>query len=200
MPMQNQANTKLSLRFVLTAFILGAFIGTTGDFVHVITNTDGYPPNGPAPFLPLLPVNMPVWVPFLFGTAVMLMAGFHRLSSAKYTPRMGDNKDYAYAAPVLFLILYALTGFITAGTGGLQDVWIAVVAIALWWVMDRTLWGAGFAIINALLGTAFEICLVHINGFYYYPEHSNLFGVPSWLPWLYVAASICISVLVRQMK
>ena len=190
------AKGKLTLRFVLISFIAGAIAGTTGDFVHVITKTDGYPAHGPFPFLPFLPVNMPIWVPLLFGTAVMLMAGTHKIVSPMFQPRLANRRQLALIAPFFFVFVYACTGFIQAGKGW-QDAWIATTAILLWWFADRTVTGALLALLNAVIGTFFEIFLVGIGGFFYYPEHSGLFGVPTWLPWLYMCASICISLFVR---
>ena len=184
-------------KFLLLSFVVGAIAGTTGDFVHVITRTDGYPANGPFPFLPFLPVKMPVWVPFLFGSAVMLMGAGHKMVQTLYHPRLAKNFMVSAWAPVVFVLLYAMTGFLHTGTGSWEDVWLAIVTFIIWWLMDRTFIGAGFALVNAVYGTCFEIFLVHVGGFFYYPEHSNLFGVPSWLPWLYMAASVCISLFVR---
>ena len=194
----NNAKPKIGWpAFILLSFIVGAIAGTTGDFVHVITLTDGYPLNGPFPFLPLLPVKMPVWVPFLFGSAVMLMAFSHQLYRNHYQPRLANNRIVSSLAPLLFVLLYALTGFLHTGTGGWEDVWLAAATFLICFLLDRTLWGAGFALLNAVCGTAFEIFLVHAGGFFYYPEHANFWGVPSWLPWLYMAASVCISLFVR---
>ena len=184
-------------KFLLLSFIVGAFAGTTGDFVHVITRTDGYPLNGPFPFLPLLPVSMPIWVPFRFGTAVMLMGATHKMVQNQYHPRLEKNFLVSALAPFLFVLVYAMTGFLHTGTGGWEDVWLATVTFLIWWFMDRTAIGAGWAILNAICGTCFEMFLVHVGGFFYYPEHANFFGVPSWLPWLYMAASVCISLFVR---
>jgi len=194
---RKQQNAFWWVKFLLLSFIVGAIAGTTGDFVHVITHTDGYPPHGPFSFLPLLPVKMPIWVPFLFGTAVMLMATTHKLASQFYHPRLEQNAIISSSAPFIFVLLYALTGFLHTGTGGGEDVWLAIATFFIWWLMDRTAMGAGLAVLNAIAGTMFEIFLVGIGGFFYYPEHANLFGVPSWLPWLYMAASVCISLFVR---
>lgn len=185
------------IKFLALSFIVGAIAGTTGDYVHVITRTDGYPLSGPFPFLPFLSVKMPVWVPFLFGTAVMVMATTHKLVSAFYTPRLASSPVVSSSAPFLFVVLYAATGFFHAGTGGGEDIWLAIVTILLWWYMDRTVMGASLAILNAIGGTLFEIMLVGIGAFFYYPEHANMLGVPSWLPWLYMAASVCVSLFVR---
>ena len=176
---------------------MGAVTGTAGDFVHAITHTDTYPHNGPFPFLPFLPVEMPVWVPFLFGAAVVLMGVTHKLFSPAFKPRLANNKQVATLAPLVFVTLYALSGILHAGTGGLQDAWLALAAILFWWIVDRTPVGAMLALLIAVCGTLFEIFLVAVHGFNYYPEHSNLLGVPSWLPWLYMAASISVSLVVR---
>lgn len=194
---QKMLNNVKWAKFILLSFIAGAIAGTTGDFVHVITHTDGYPANGRFPFLPFLPVKMPVWVPFLFGTAVVLMAVSHKLMSGLFHPRLEKNAVISSSAPFIFVVVYAMTGFLHTGTGSWEDVWLATITILLWWFMDRTAIGAGMAVLNAISGTLFEIFLVSIGGFFYYPEHSNLYGVPSWLPWLYMAASVCISLFAR---
>ena len=194
------ANNKITPRFVLICFVLGAIAGTTGDFVHVITNTDGYPANGPFPFLPLIPVRMPVWVPFLFGSAMLLMGCSHKMLVGSYTPRLSGSTSFAIASLPLFIFIYACTGFVHAGTGSGQDIWLAAVAILLWWFADRTFTGALLAVVNAIGGTLFEMFLVHAHGFFYYPEHANFFGVPSWLPWLYAVAGIVVSVFVRRVR
>jgi hypothetical protein len=188
---------QLNIKFLLFCFTLGAISGSIGDYVHVVTKTDGYPHDGPFPFLPFLNVEMPIWVPFLFGGAVLVMGISHKLFSMQYKPRLVSNKTIVTFAPFLFITIYALSGIIHAGTGGWQDVWLATAAILFWWLFDRTIIGAGLALLTAIGGTLFEIFLVSVHGFFYYPEHSNLFGVPSWLPWLYVVASITVSLVVR---
>ena len=110
---------------------------------------------------------------------------------------MARNQMAGTLAPLIFLVVYALSGVIQAGTGGLQDVWLATVAILFWWITDRTRIGAMLALLTAVGGTIFEIFLVSIHAFSYYPQHANLMGVPSWLPWLYVVASVAISLVVR---
>ena len=192
-----RANRIYWSRFLLISFVVGAIAGTAGDYVHVITQTDGYPAKGPFPFLPFSSVHMPVWVPFLFGTAVMLMAVIHRFMSKIFHPRLERHFIIASSAPLIFVAIYAATGIFHSGTGGWEDVWLATVTILLWFVMDGTRTGAILALVNAFFGTCFEIFLVGIGAFYYYPTHSNLMGVPSWLPWLYMAASVCISLFVR---
>jgi hypothetical protein len=194
---QKQLNAIWWTKFLLLSFIVGAIAGTTGDFVHVITHTDGYPKHGPFPFLPFLPVNMPIWVPFLFGSAVMLMATTHKLMSPFYHPRLEKNPIISSSAPLIFIIVYAMTGFLHTGTGSGEDLWLASLTFLIWYIMDRTAVGVGLAVLIAISGTLFEIFLVSIGGFFYYPEHSNFCGVPSWLPWLYMAASVCISLFVR---
>jgi hypothetical protein len=191
-----QANRIYWARLLFLSFILGAIAGTTGDYVHVSTHVDGYPANGAFPFLPL-DERMPVWVPFLFGGAVMLMATMHKLLSKLYHPRLEKHFVLGSVAPLIFVTIYALTGVFQTGTGGWEDVWLAAVAILLWWIMDGTRTGAILALVIAFFGTCFEMFLVSSGAFFYFKEHSNMLGVPSWLPWLYMVASVCISLFVR---
>ncbi len=192
-----QLKKHLNTKFILLCFTLGAICGTCGDYAHVITQTDGYPHNGPFPFLPLPYVEMPVWVPLLFGAAVMLMGITHKLFSMTYKPRLAGNNVAVAVAPLAFVSIYVLTGIIHAGVG-LQDLWLAATAILFWWICDRTPTGAMLALLVAVCGTLFEIFLVGVHGFFYYPAFSGLFGVPTWLPWLYVVASVTVSLVVRS--
>ncbi|HWB62595.1 MAG TPA: hypothetical protein VG603_03720 [Chitinophagales bacterium] len=186
-----------SASFFAICFLLGAIVCTTGDFIHVVTKTDGYPADGPFPFLPFLPVNMPVWVPLLFGSAVVLIGTLHKICAPYFTPHLAHNKSLALASPLIFLALYAGSGLIPAQTGGFQDIWLGLAALSFWRYADGTPIGALLAVVAAICGTAFEMMLVHIHGFFYYPCHANFFGAPSWLPWLYVAASVSVSLFVR---
>ena len=185
------------MRFLFVSFIVGAIAGTSGDYVHVLTNTDGYPAKGSFPFLPLPDANLPVWVPFLFGTAVMLMAAVHKLLSNMYHPRLERHFVFGMCSPIIFVTIYILTGVLHSGTGSWEDVWLAAVTVLLWWAIDGTRIGAILAVVIAFFGTSFEILLVNSGAFFYFKEHSNMLGVPSWLPWLYMCASVCISLFVR---
>ncbi len=142
-------------------------------------------------------LKCPFGCPFCLVAAFVLMGVTHKLFSVAFNPRFSHNKVIATLAPLIFVLIYALSGLIHAGTGGLQDVWLACAAILFWWIVDRTSVQAMLALLIAVSGTLFEIFLVSIHGFSYFPQYANLFGVPSWLPWLYASASISVSLVVR---
>ena len=64
------------------------------------------------------------------------------------------------------------------------------MALVFWKVYDRTLGGLLFGIAVSIIGTSVEILLVH-EGFFFYGTHIHkLFGVASWLPWIYLSAAV----------
>ena len=101
----------------------------------------------------------------------------------------------------LLLTVWFLSGFLPWQTGHGRDLALALIAMVVWFVAERTPLGLALAVATAVLGTGVEWAMVAAGKFYYLPEHSNLTlaclggglkaGVPTWLPWLYVVASVC---------
>jgi hypothetical protein len=175
--------------------ILSGIGGTFGDAMHVLTGVDGYPGGG-----------MAVWVPFLFGGAGTLLAVTHPWLDPIFSTLFGKarHQRLGVARPgintaglLLLLALWGTSGIIPLATGGAKDVFIAVAALGIWALVDRTLSGLMMSITCALGGVAVELALVHAGAFFYTPEFSNFFGVPSWLGWLYVAAGPTVGNLGR---
>lgn len=192
-------------RSVLISFVGGAIAGTIGDFCHVWTATDGYPFFaaaiaattafvrflGTIPPIPFLPAAVPLWVPLLMGSAGVMLVHSQRLMGLGPDLKLGHKSELrALMGPIAFVALYALSGFMTLPAGGIKDVILALLVGLFWWTADRNLKSLGFAIVAAIAGTLFEIFIVQNGVFFYHPTHSNLMGVPSWLPTLYIMASL----------
>jgi hypothetical protein len=178
------------IQIILALFLLGAVGGTLGDFFHVMTHTDGYPQ-----FSWMLPgTGQPFWVPLLFGSATLAIGLSHPWINQWLGPKKIKRRSFAQIilGNLLFLLLYAASGFLPFATGGLQDILLMTGAISIWLYFDPTWQGAFLCVGTAILGTLVEITLTHFQGFFYYPEVANFYGVPSWLPWLYVAASVTV--------
>ncbi len=177
-------------RLGLLLFATGFFLGPLGDFAHVVTGTTGYPTERYGVDW----MGIPFWVPFLFGSAALLVGASHlsldRLLGAD-SMRIGSTSLLRVALGLLaFLGLYVASGLLPGPAGGMDDAALALGAGMTWATLDRTWQGALLALATAFCGTAFEILLIKNGIFYYSPSVSNLMGVPSWLPWLYVAASV----------
>jgi len=171
------------IQIILVLFLLGAMGGTLGDFFHVVSQTDGYPSS--TWVLPF--THQPFWVPLLFGSATVGIGLSHPwLNFKKKSPTQSAIGN------LLFLLLYAASAFLPFKTGGWQDILMLAGTLILWLCLDPTWQGALLALATALIGTGVEIVLTHFQIFYYYPRVANFYGVPSWLPWLYTAASITL--------
>lgn len=171
-------------QMILTLFTLGAVFGTLGDFLHVISNTDGYLD----PYLPL-PGGQPIWVPLLFGTAAVSIGMNHFFLTP---PKKIRSLKFIAWGGAAFLALYAASGFLPFQTGGLKDILLVIGCSTTWYFLDRTLTGLLLGLWIALIGVLIEIGLVHQGAFQYSAENMNFYGVPTWLPWLYISGSIVV--------
>jgi hypothetical protein len=177
-------------------FVLGGILGAIGDYTHVASQTDGYL----HPLLPL-PTGQPFWVPFLFGSATLGIALSHVRMDQVLGPKNRPVVSWtsASAGALAFLALYAASGFFSLKTGADKDVFLWTCCLLFWWLADRTWQGVLLGLGTAAVGTCIEIGLTRIGAFYYFPEVNNLWGVPSWLPALYVTASFAVGNLARTL-
>ncbi|MFO1462608.1 MAG: hypothetical protein U1F66_02450 [bacterium] len=180
-------------------FLVGAIFGPVGDSFHVVSGTTDYPQN----IFQLYFWRLPWWVPLIFGTATVAIGLSHpQMDRWLGAPR--DRPGSRGIAAVIFgvaafLGIYAMTAFVPLASGGPLDLLIAGSAILVWGLLDRTWQGALLAAMTAVVGTLVEITLVHIGAFWYNPPKNLLFGVGSWLPWLYVSASVAVGNLGRYL-
>jgi hypothetical protein len=170
--------------------IFGAVFGTLGDAFHVLSQTDGYTPTS----LAIPATGQPFWVPLLFGSATFLIGMTHSLADAVIGPKNRPARTWrnCILSNSSFLLLYAASGFLPLSTGGMKDWVLAMGAFGVWAIFGKTWQSILLGIGTAAVGTIFEMYLVHQGAFFYYPSVANLNGVPSWLPWLYVAASVSV--------
>src|SRR6185312_4065662 len=106
--------SKIRLAFLI--FLLVSILCTFGDELHVLSKIDGYHD----PILPLPGTGQPIWVPFLFGTAALIIAASHI-----WVDRVSTNKNAYYSnmkdiilGVLAFLTLYALSAFLPMEAGG----------------------------------------------------------------------------------
>jgi len=174
------AATMRRARAQAVLFLVGAVVGTLGDQIHVQFDVLWYP-------RPLLCGQAP-WVPFLFGTAALVLVNGHRLFLRRPA---GDPPPSSLAAPaVLFVAAYFATALGKERpllvAGGLAAAWALRVAVAP--ATDKLL--AGLAI--AAGGPLVEAALSATGAFFY--RRPDVLGVPVWLPALYLH----VSLLTRQ--
>ncbi len=170
-------------------FFLGAAVGTGGDLFHLFSGTLDYPAVHPRAFW-----GSPHWVPLIFGSATLLIGVSHpRFDSllGARRPKPGERSWLACVGGIgWFLAMYAASGYLPLPTGGSRDIVLAGGAAAAWAVLDRSFAGLVQAAMTAAFGVLFEMLLIGLGAFAYHPANANFHTVPTWLPWLYVCASV----------
>jgi len=154
----------------LILFFTGAVAGTFLDFLQTNAGHAYYTD----PFL----FQTAWWVPFLFGGATVGIGLTH------------CKLDYGrgrFFGSLVFLILACLvTAFLK--TENFQKAGLLFILYAVsWWFFSRTGWSLLLAVGTAFIGSAFESFLGYL-GLYHY-THPDFFGIPLWLPFLYLHVS-----------
>jgi hypothetical protein len=79
------------------------------------------------------------------------------------------------------------------------DVVLAVSGVGLWAAVDGTQQGFAMALLTAIAGPAAEIALINVLGLYQYTL-PDVFGVPTWIPWVYFCGSPAVGLLARRVR
>ena len=184
----------------LWLFGLGAVVGPIGDAFHVHSGTTDYPKDVFGLYL----WRLPFWVPLIFGCAGLAIGLSHpqmdRLLGAPQQRPGSRSLDLVVFGIAAFLGIYAMTAYAPLVPEGSLDVLIAVSALLMWGLLDRTWQGLVLAVLTALVGTTTEILLVKLGAFEYLPPKNGLFGVLTSLPWLYISASVAVGNLGRYLQ
>lgn len=174
-------------------FIVGCFLGSIGDYFHKVFGITVYPSQNL--FHHQIP-GTPLWTMLLFGSGgVAMCLGYQWFKNLhKYVKRVNFRRrstaGHALVGAVLFLAIYALSAVIGQWPAPFPDLSLAAASLVFWEIYDGTIGGLLFAVAVSIIGTSVEIILVH-EGFFFYGTHIHkLFGVASWLPWIYVSAAI----------
>lgn len=174
---------------VLVLLLAGAALGTLFDWTHVTTSTTAYT----SPTW----LGLPWWIPLMYAAAG-LGIGLSHPQLDRYLAR--PPRPLTPLALVLGIIAL---GAIWAGSGLLplphwqRGLILAPAAMLVWWTLDRTRAGLVLAGITAIAGCAAEITLSKLGHFNY--MNPDIAGITSWLPWIYVAASVAVGNLGRAL-
>ena len=129
------------------------------------------------------------WVPLLYCGAYAL--GAARPWLARNEPPLPAGK--AALGMGLFILAYALT--VAPWPLAVRAVIIGLLFVTGWWTCDRTRLGLLIAGLAAVGGPAVEISLIHAGTFVHHEV--LLWGIPGWLPLLYLTAAVGLSALAR---
>lgn len=178
---------KISLRLLASLFVTGAIVGPFFDGFHSHSGTLSYP----QPWI----FKMAWWVPLLFGAAGVAV-GTGALTWDTWFSRLPAIRPISeiIAGLLLFGLQYFASGFLKLSPT-LALVFLGLFALANWILMDCTLVGLFFSLVTALVGCLVEITLIAFGLFFYHQP--DLWGIPFWLPFLYISAACSVGNLAR---
>lgn len=175
---------------ILVLLLAGAALGTLFDWTHVTTGTTAYT-------TPTW-LGLPWWIPLMYAAAGLGIGLSHpQLDKLLGRPRR-PLTPFALVLGILAL------GAIWSGSGLLplphwqRGLILAPAALLVWFTLDRTRAGLIIAAITAIVGCTAEITLSKLGHFNY--TNPDVAGIASWLPWVYVAASVAVGNLGRALS
>jgi hypothetical protein len=167
-------------------FTLGAAASLIGDASHVATGTTEYLTTA-VPFV----WSSPVWFPLLVAVATVSLAETRLRLKA---PRATVTVRQGIAGVAAVIGIYVITALEHRGAAVPVIVLIYALAVITWCVLGDGP-GAVCGVLAAIGGPIVEAVLSGIGVFRYADDSNSLFGVAPWLPALYFAFGVVVSVL-----
>lgn len=169
-------------------FFFGAVLGSVFDGFHTFGGATAYP-------RPLL-LRMAWWTPLLFGAAGLAIGLSHADLDRRLRRPRAPTPRAVVGGLAYFGLFYFLSGFLPAANPALLAVLLAGYGL-LWLLLDRSWQGAALALATALIGCSVEIALTGAGAFQHL--RADRFGIPCWLPALYMLASLAVGNLGRRL-
>lgn len=178
---------KKSLKNGLKLFVLGALLGPWADHFHTQAGVLAY--------YDTVVFNMAWWVPLLFGLATVIIGFSHLSLDDRFAmqPKPKNGLDVVWGL-LFFLVVYKLSALLPESF--IKLILLGFLSLATWYFLDRRVLGLVQALLTAAAGCLVESSLSHAKLFYY--TNPDFLGVPFWLPFLYVAASVAVGNLARK--
>lgn len=174
-------------------FVFGGVLGTIFDGFHTHSGTDAY--YHPQFFM------TEWWVLPQFGLAAVAIAHSH-LTFDRVLQRDPQLFSWRHilAMLVLFGIQYFVSGFLKIDVAS-KTIVLGLFAFAIWVAFEGTLSGLVIALATAGVGCVIEILLIKFGKFYYVLSDigTDVYGIPLWLPALYVSGSVVVGNLARRL-
>jgi len=177
---------KLRLPVAVFLFVLGAAASLVGDHSHIVTGTTEYLSDA-VPFV----WSSPIWFPILVGLATVSIA---ELRLHQPAARLSVTARQGLAGVAAVLGIYVTTALVHSGPAALVNTLIYALAVITWCALgDR--YGAVCGVIAAVVGPAVEAVIAAAGLARYAADSDALFGVAPWLPALYFAFGVVVSLL-----
>jgi uncharacterized protein (DUF362 family) len=172
-------------------FLIGAPLASVGDAFHVHTGTTFY-----APGYVWYIQGVPFWIPILFGVAAGSFGIVYDRAKAVLGASHFQERaklDHAVVAGLVYMILHTMSGYVCRLGFPATDFILALPVFLVWYYLDRSSGGALVCLLGGLVGVSAEILLVHKGIFSFSDKSYKIFGVATWLPWIYVAGTLAVS-------
>lgn len=179
---------KKKLKNALILFLFGAILGPWADSFHTHVGVLSY--------YRVVFFQMAWWVPLLFGIAAVVIGFTHISLDDRFAmqPKPRNWVEIIWGLG-LFLMIYKLSALLP--NSGIKLFLLGFLSVTTWYLLDRRVLGLVQALLTAVFGTVVEMTLIKFKFFFY--QEPDLFGVPLWLPFIYIAASVAVGNLARKL-
>jgi len=187
--------------------VLGGVMGTLLDSLHVLNNTAYYQNVWKFPLL-----DVAWYVPAEFATAGVIVGLVRPWFDVELRRRRSELPPAIVVLGMACLtVAWFASGWLTkecwshgaaqctSDPNALIATLLTFIGGGMWLIFDRTWQGALAALLTAGAGVTVELSLVALTGTYHYRQF-DFWGVPKWLPPLYVVACVAVGNLGRFMK
>lgn len=213
--LDRKAFNKTLLRMLVYSALLGPCLDNFHGLFGVLTYTKAVPITFTLAHHTIL--KTAAWVPPLFGLAGVIMsyltlkvdqAIFNNKEKEIDRSSISDNFSERFVAPSWSLTLYSIIYFASQYfVSGLLDnitvpnVYIHAILAALAvlgvLVYDRSVTCIVAGAATAIAGPVAEIILINMGHLYYY-THADIWGICSWIPWVYFLGAAAVGNLARR--
>lgn len=175
------------MRRALILAFLGGLLGALLDWSHVTSGTVVYA-------RPVV-LGEAWWVPLLYASSGLGIGLSHVALDARLArPEREITPERVLLGLVGLAVVWASSGYLPVADA-LRSLVLGPLALAVWFACDRTRVGLLVALATALVGCGVALALTAIGAFHY--VHPDVGPIASWLPWIYVTASVAVGNLGR---
>jgi hypothetical protein len=135
------------------------------------------------------------WVPLLYATAGLGIGLSHPSIDARVArPQREITPENVLFGLVGLAVVWVSSGYLPM-KDAVRSLVLGPLALGVWFVCDRTRYGLVLALATAIVGCLVELTLLSLGAFRY--AHPDAGPIASWLPWIYVTASVAVGNLGR---
>lgn len=174
-------------RRALILALVGGLLGALLDYSHVASGTIVYTHPAMA--------GVAWWVPLLYACSGLAIGLSHPTLDARLRrPAREITPENVLVGVVGLAAVWISSGYLP-WNDPVRALVLGPLAMLVWLACDRTRAGLLLAIGTAIVGCLVEVALTALDAFHY--AHPDAGPIASWLPWIYVTASVAVGNLGR---